>query len=420
MAKKDVAILEGDKSRLFKSVECIQTEKDGGGSVMWIPEGHRKLTTLRINNKLLEDIEKKKSKIGTMHIVKKQGNVREVEFTFVASDQKDSSGESYYGFSKVTVSLKSKKPIVGKKKNDPAGSNANEHAISTDVDGNVVDEVIPSKIKITTLPKKQKYKDKEKIDIDGIVVKAYMNDGSIWDKGLEYAGGVIPQKYLKISPSKASRKEAEKDYATTDFSNIPRSEFKAWSSKTKNYPNPLNSGEGFSFEFDNGISEKRLYKYFDSDTQRTVLLKSSEGAPYASGHCLVVISETKKFKRYVNNEIEEWDTLPYPIEIDGKKYYYYMDWVSNYDSSRKIKNDGMKNDVGALDLHSWSEFEFYDIALILFSGRRTEGMKQTITVTWERPQDGKPLTDTFKVAVAEEKPKEDDDNGNGYEGYPTH
>lgn len=402
--KKDVAILEGDKSRLFQDVEYLQTDLSNGDTCAWIPEGSNKTRSLRIT---------------------KNGTYKASDYTYNAKVKEGAGAatttvkKTYYGFDKVVVAIKTKKKIGKRKTGTDPSDIDNEYEVGVDDDGNISEDPIPSKIKITTLPEKQKYNDKEKIDIKGIVVKAYMNDGSIWDKDVEYAGGVIPPKYLKISPKSASRKEAEKDYATTDFSNIPRSEFKAWSSKTKNYPNPLNSGEGFSFEFDNGISEKQLYKYFDSDTQRTVLLKSNDEAPNRTGHCIVIISTKAKYTYSINNEQQEKDTIG-EVTIDNKKYYYDFRFVNKNDSYRKVKSDLMKNDVGAIDLGVWDEFEFYDVALILFGGRRTEGKKQTITVTWERPQDGKPLTDTFKVAVAEEKPKEDDDNGNGYEGYPTH
>ena len=59
---------------------------------------------------------------------------------------------------------------------------------------------LPDEIRIISPPYKTEYKNNEKIDLDGIIVKAYKN-GSVWeDENQRYVDGLIPISELFFSP----------------------------------------------------------------------------------------------------------------------------------------------------------------------------------------------------------------------------
>ena len=405
MAKKNVAILEGEKSRLFEGVEALQTEEVGGGTVIWIPEGHKKLKKFKITNKILEEIEIGKSKIGKMGGTKKYP-----KFIFEAEKQKDSDGEKYFGFSKVTVALKAKKPKVGRHPTDTSG---NEHAISTDDSGNIKDEVIPSKIKITTKPEKLTYKDKEKIDIKGIVVKAYTNDNQIWDKELEYAEGIIPPKYLTLDPEKV------------DINKILPPDV--------NYPSYKDEGDYTitSLGSPTAIIENslaRMYKFEDKCGLMDAI------------HNLVANYPNSPFEVYLRTNRDNskgWSPLNVTVYPDLKKGdkiraggWYRCVFIATYGVKNTLEEPWVFerysiDDTGyesrlEIGFRKYNEDETgYDVHTCSIDAIVEKEGGQEITVKWARPQDGKELTDKYRVSVNEKKNNNNNDDWE-YEGYPTH
>lgn len=167
---KSVAITEGDRAYRFGKCSYLRTNKQGGGYVVWVPEDDRDTTT--------------------KHITK--------DGTYKIEDEKKSDGGKYFGFSEVSVNVPDSNKAIGKK---PDG---NTHVVQPDPENDDLlnDKIIPDYIKITNNPSKISYTDGESISKDGMVVKAYQGDGSLWE-ATGYSGGIIPNSELNLDPNVA-------------------------------------------------------------------------------------------------------------------------------------------------------------------------------------------------------------------------
>ena len=183
---KDITIQEGGIDRHMSGVAKLKTALDGGGTCYWVPEDQ---TTLKTKN------------------VTKNG-------TYSASS------DDAYGYSKVTVNVRGGDGSVNSDGTPHNGSNGyspggagsgvvgygadgNEHIMGVDQNGNLVDTKMPSRISIVTDPSKTLYNDGEGIDISGIVVKAYYEDGNPYD-AQGYSNGTIPFNELSFEPTAAA------------------------------------------------------------------------------------------------------------------------------------------------------------------------------------------------------------------------
>lgn len=129
---KSIIIQEGGIGKQL-TVDKLRTNKVGGGTCNWIPDDEARLTTKSISE----------------------------DGTYNASD------EGYYGYSQVTVHGIGR--VTGK---DP--QSGEEKTITTDpTTGEIVEEVVPVEIQITTPPAKTEYHVGEVIDMSGAVIKAY-------------------------------------------------------------------------------------------------------------------------------------------------------------------------------------------------------------------------------------------------------
>lgn len=129
---KSIIIQEGGIGKQL-TVDKLQTNKVGGGTCNWVPEDDARLTTKSISE----------------------------DGTYTASD------EGYYGYSQVTVHGIGRVTGI-----DP--QSGEEKTITTDpTTGEIVEEVVPVEIRITTPPAKTEYHTGEAIDMSGAVIKAY-------------------------------------------------------------------------------------------------------------------------------------------------------------------------------------------------------------------------------------------------------
>ena len=156
---KNPTIVEGGIARVFSNIRKLFTrENNTDNLITWVPESDRQLTTKYIT---------------------KNGVYR-------ASD------DGYYAYSSVTVSVSTDSGVTGE------GDDGEQHYVAPDPDtGELVDEVIPSSIEVTTPPTKTAYQHGETIDYTGIVVTAYKADGEIWTHD-SYPNGVIPFEELSF------------------------------------------------------------------------------------------------------------------------------------------------------------------------------------------------------------------------------
>lgn len=393
-----VAITEGDKSRQFGGVKYLRTKEVGGGTCDWVRLSARKLTTKR---------------------VKKNG-------TYKASAEKDKYGNSYFGFSTFTVAIK-KKSTTGKRK-DPKHPDDPDYDYETEVteddEGNLIEKDVPHHIKITTEPTKLNYKDKEKIDTKGMVVKAYLKNGELWEDD-KHQGGVIPLKELKISPEKADYNAVEPSTVVYNKSELPSLNF--------DFNNPL-------IIVPNHQTGRFRRKVVNPEWQNlSFLVSGNEGDVYCAalrseeeegstddskvnGH-LIYVSE-KPFKMIENWGSEGYvrNSNHYTYRFKGEtRHIYLKPELGLYIDSKKSDAGRVEqifldknymntsNPLSPADQATAS----IDIAKIILNSKITKG-KQQITVKWNRPSDEKELTDTFGVDVTETSDNNNsDDNNNG-------
>lgn len=149
-----IAIPEGGRARGFTTGK-IETALQGGGSCLWVPE----------------------SAVRTGRLYVHKNGVHRLE-------------SDYYGAGEVVVNVN--------------GYADNGDRIVYPGPGGVLmeDNSFPVKIQIDTLPDKLEYEDGEKIDLTGIVVKAYKANGEVWTSK-DYPDGVIPVEKLIYNPKQA-------------------------------------------------------------------------------------------------------------------------------------------------------------------------------------------------------------------------
>lgn len=135
----NASISEGGKGYTFGQVKCLMVEGDNGEFYPWYPEADRQLDSLSVD---------------------KNGIYR-------ASDR------GVYGWNRVSVNVAQSDRVTGK---DP--ETGEEKTVTVDPDtGELVETIVPTEIRITTLPTKTEYTHGETIDYSGIVVHAYSSTG---------------------------------------------------------------------------------------------------------------------------------------------------------------------------------------------------------------------------------------------------
>lgn len=160
---KNIVIQEGGIGKQL-TVDKLKTNLVGGVTCLWVPEDERSL--------------------GTKHISENG--------TYKASD------DGYYGYSEVTVSGVGE--VTGKA---PDGSGDDATATVDPETGEIVITKAPYSISVTTPPSKTSYVDGESINTSGMVVKAFLKNGSAWSDA-SHPGGIIPLSELSINPTVAS------------------------------------------------------------------------------------------------------------------------------------------------------------------------------------------------------------------------
>lgn len=174
---KNIVIQEGGIGKQL-TVDKLKTNLVGGGTCLWVPEDGTQL--------------------GTKYISENG--------TYRASD------DGYYGYSEVTVNgigtVSGKDPDTG-----------DDVVVTKDPDtGEIVKTVVPSEIRVTTLPTKTTYANGETIDYTGIVVHGYSGTGQDL--------GEIPFSELVFPVTTADSGQVEGQTATSDLTTQPASPIK--------------------------------------------------------------------------------------------------------------------------------------------------------------------------------------------------
>lgn len=138
MAQRAIIGINGDLLPFDDTLDKIQTQGIGGGSVTWVPEAATRCETLRVT----------------------------------ANGSYSAETAGVYGWDNVLVSVPGSS-VTGK---DP--DTGEEVEVHPDPEtGEIVKTVIPEEIRVTTLPTKTTYANGETIDYTGIVVHGYSSTG---------------------------------------------------------------------------------------------------------------------------------------------------------------------------------------------------------------------------------------------------
>ena len=337
-------ILEGGIARAFSGIRKLFTRQSGSDDMItWVPESDRTL--------------------GTKHIT--QNGI------YRASD------DGYYAYSSVTVSVPTDTGVTGE------GEDGEQHYVAPDSDtGELVDEVIPSSIVVETPPTNQYgiYKDAQAIGKDGMVVKAYLASGELYE-GMGIEDGTVPNAEITLVPGNAAYDESTDQpggtTSTLDTSPIEQ-------------PIP------------NGVSQ--LYNYHHP-TQVVYKITAfgdavyTVGIPNQSNFWVIVSALSSSGGVTIENMVEGTSqtvnaSSSYTTDI-GDGYYGAMN-VSTGIAFNIVVDDRTIRAALPSSLNTR-----INIAATMLHGEKIPaGSRQTITAEWPRVGDGAVLSDTFEILVA--------------------
>jgi len=274
----------------------------------------------------------------------------------------NASNDGYYGYSQVIVSIPDVGKVTGK------DGDGDEAVVHTDPEtGNLVTDKVPSSIEVITPPTNPYgiYQNGQAISTEGMVVKAYLETGG------EY--GVVPNGEITINPTTAVY-DASTDEPAGGI---------ATSSLETSIPQPIafsaNSEITFSRSaYRDGVRIQGAATYID--------IKSPTGGS------MIALSKTRDGMTQTYTHSGESRTL-YPngsFEINGKTVYYAGYSVSG---QTEVEYSGVDYSGQTVDQNSQWTMVWGDIE------ETRAGSRQTITVSWPRPGDGKVLETTFEILV---------------------
>ena len=335
---KNITIKEGGAAKQL-TVDKLKTNLVSGGTCLWVPEDETNLTTKTIT----------------------------ANGTYKASD------DGYYGYSEVTVS--------GIGTATGTDEDGDEAVVTTGEGGELEQNKVPSSIVVDEPPVVVGgvYPDGQTIDKEGMVVKAYLKEGGLYDTE-DYPGGVIPIEELTLNPTAAHYDETSHEGESTydGFGEGP------WPLPIKYVIGELKAvhitGDDYHlFTYNNGYIALLMDGTFRGDT---LFCSTSPGTATigwqfdASG----VPYQTKTV-----------DVLT-PYTYDEKTVYYNGSGYSGYN---------FQAPPGANQIASGNQLDKAKAAwTIIYGIKSVTPNTQTITVSWPRPYDQKILETTFEINVA--------------------
>jgi hypothetical protein len=374
----NVSIKEGQTSKQFSPTNYLRTNLYGSGTTDWVPEEDRKLTTQRFTE----------------------------NGTYIAQEFKDHQGNPYYGFEEVEVDVAMGDEVIGYDPDD-----GNEYDITVDPEtGELVDTVLPSYIDITTEPTKTSYISGEAIDKTGMVVKAYKEDGSLWEAE-GYSGGVIPNEEINIDPPVATGSGE----SSGESSNLPVKDKVAM---------PYHAtSEAPYFEYRDTRSESGWTTLIPIYIERVVypnlaycvLHKHSTENAVVFAFVVVSFNDTQnEVVGYGSGGSERKADKQYTY--NGKTVYFHAQNIhAPFRGDYGIRR--MSSNCVEISPHTGSYIGDSELNQIAWTIRYGEHVGSShVSVQWGRPNDGKLLTDTFDIDVSEGSSNPSSSSGNSDSG----
>ena len=362
---KNISIAEGGVAKQL-TVDKLKTNMYGGGSCIWVPED-----VVNLGSKTI-----------------KQSGV------YKASD------DGYYGYDKVVV--EGAGIAVGL---DPNNSGEYVAAQTDPVTGKLTLSYLPYKINITTPPSKLDYNDGENIQYNGIVVKAYLKSGEIW-QGTGYANGVVPAQELIFPVIKA---DIEKSYLKSEIEDTSVLHYPTLN--TVSYTSGATASETIYVEDPPGGKntqqwhETRYTVQSDGSIYKFALIDQSGyiGTAFVSKRDIRgTIEQAIWRKNVITGEYTEvWvgrgDMIRSSCLYDGGRIVYAVEGYFDH------KEDGKSVDApiniipdGATRYYTECDYGY----ILLYGTPMSSQAKQDVPVQWNRPVDGTLLEAMFQISVS--------------------
>lgn len=338
------------------TVDKLQVPR-AGGSAYWVPEDEVKLHSLKVT----------------------------VNGTYSA----ETAGK--YGYDYVAVSVPGSS-VTGK------GQDGNEHTITTDGDGNIVDTKVPSEIRIITPPDYVgPYGDRAYIDFTGLTVEAFYADGT--SAGMvDFNDLFFPVTVAEYDPGTAAL-----EYGAT-YSNAEALH------NAEYFSQPLGYVGGGLYSIDNirdgspssGASVFR--KYSVPTGVRAVLFRHNSGdglaCVFMSEASDVSIEEQWRYGSVDSYTSETYLLASTTVTVGGKTIYYYglgIGLTSNDVLQTTFPDNSF---AGPYYTFPTGRDGIQDVATIIYDGASAIiGGGTQIPVEWSRPGDGAILETSFGITV---------------------
>lgn len=356
----NTSITEGGKIRHFSHVKALMVQGEDEKYYPWYPEEDRALkNTMTVDKNGVYQA----SKMGV------------------------------YGWKSVNVNVPTTEGITGK---DP--DTGEEVYVHPDPEGELVNDVLPVRIDVTTPPTKTEYTDGEIIDYSGIFVHAYSAKGT--DLGaVPFNGLVFPIKTAVYDMAKYQPDQATLNDTSFLYNNPPVSL-------------PVLIGYG-------NIYDSADYNPTYHGEYRIEIIESSD---IVYGFCYgyedyeafrIILCSKEAFKvRVVHNFYNEYFNPPDRVDIrqfdatrqyihNGTGHFHYRQGVisigqDQYKSTHYM-TDGPVMWVNSRNLLTNTDFMYDTIEVILYGTILPGG--NPIPVQWSRPGDGAILETTFTITV---------------------
>ncbi|MBO7670971.1 MAG: hypothetical protein J6S60_10325 [Oscillospiraceae bacterium] len=355
---KNPSIKEGGIARIFGGIKKLFTRQSGGDALIaWVPESERNL--------------------GTKHITKNG--------VYKASD------DGYYAYSSVTVNVSTDTGVTG------AEDDGEQHYVRPNAEtGELVDTLVPSSIQVVTPPTfTGPYGDGAYIGFDGMVVKAFLASGEVWEDA-GHPGGVIPFNELVFPVTVAEyNPDAPSEYGRSTSSILPSGGYvPIYSEAVCNYQlnNPTKN-----YSHNLGIvgvgTTGGLFKPSNNNYQLIFASAKREEITYIRKTLYIDVNGDTKINETVAPTLNMGDSYTH----DGKKVYYAYASVPGNSTIAGVNTiptyDAPIMNVGRGEI-AWT--------MVYGSTEITGGTP--IPVNWSRPGDGVILEDAFAITVVDITP----------------
>lgn len=346
---KNIIVQTDGVSHTYNGVEEIHTQDKDGNRTTWVPLDGTNLGVKTITQ----------------------------SGTYKASD------DGYYAYSKVIVDAKAK--AVGKKEDGKT------YAIASNDQGETVEILLPDYIKIETNPAKMSYNEGESINLAGSLVRAYCDDGSIW-QDVDHLNGIIPVSELHPAPQKASTTVSIVSSGSVEYTSDLVSEpiYRLWGLVVQWVDSSgsviLTKTRTFTF-LGNAIGVKVININSTSDIRM-----------FFTGVC--EIETTTKSENTINGNVSV-STETEIVNADEIGNVYTHDGKDIKTSLLSVKSDWLLSYNGYIYNQGLTQFPAAEYLWTLEHGTpiQTTPATQRITVLWSRPEDNMALSDTFNVSV---------------------